>query len=613
MGVLLWAGMAFARTFGKGPYISEELPPVRPVTVPAFNASVPGEYSGMSLDEPWQFIQYLYDADTARQGYQQYLNAVPVQFGYVRATGIFLATIHTVFETTNGGRTWYNLDPFPPPDTQSSDWSVMRAPMYISGLAARPVQRPLIWSDTLLVSAYSSDADSASVRHLYYLGGYHLYPFRDLFTAVWITGIVVPDSVTAIVLAGLDGRLWENDLLQSRFAWREVNTIKAFIRTGRQDSLVPNQTWVSGCTSIGNNVIAVGSHHWISEDDGHTWHIRAAADSLFDTCVSFCDSLHGMVGGGTTSPTSHGWVHVTTNGGNTWSGRVLQGPVPVRAVEMVTPQIGFAAGGNYQQGVGRLWSTTDGGQTWSLDMQLGAEIRALKAVRVSNAYVNVFAAGVFPDFRGGMWRTQLYLPDSSRALLVTDPDTLDFGVQAAGLPDTLTTIIRNIGSQTDTIMGIAGTDNHFTTLWGSDTVAMPPGQEHPLQVVFMSDSGGTFTRDLTLQDVYSGRVEIFCTASVPLNTSPRSGAPVPQRPVLTVWPNPGNASFEIRYEVARESDLSLRVYDLNGRLVETLSETHVSPGEHMRIWNAADHASGIYFVRLDAEGGAVTRKVLLIK
>ncbi|HEY3295449.1 MAG TPA: T9SS type A sorting domain-containing protein [bacterium] len=610
---VLGAGPALARTFGNGPNVAFELPPLRPVSPVAYVAPRPGERAGSSLDEPWQFVQYLYDADTTSQNYAAYLNAVPVQFAFCRNTNGFLATLHTVFETSDCGRTWHNLDLHPQPSTIPSDWGVLRSPMYISGLAARPITRPGINLDTVLVSAYSATADTSNVRVIYYQGGHRLYPFRQLDTPVWLSGVLVPDSTTGLVFGGMTGRLWENDTLRFGNLWAEVNTSKTFQRAGREDSLTPEQTWVSGFTSIGNRLLAVGSHQWVSNDRGRHWRIRVAADSLFDTCISFADSLHGLAGGGMTTPTSHGWVHVTSDGGQTWSGRVLSTLVPVRAVEMVTPQIGFAAGGNYQAGTGRVWSTTDGGQTWVVELQLTAEIRALKAIRISNAYVDVLAAGVFSDFRGGIWRTQLYLPDSSRALLLADPDTLDFGIVAAGHTDTLAVTLTNAGSAMDTVTGVFGGDTLFTPIWQGIPVPLHPGQSMPLYVAFTSRSGGSFSRYLSVSNVASGRVEILCTASVPLGTSPQHDADLPSRPALTVWPNPGNATFEIRYDLVRAGNVSLRVYDLTGRLVETLTETHAAAGGHIHTWDAARHASGLYFVRLNADDQAVTRKVLLIK
>jgi photosystem II stability/assembly factor-like uncharacterized protein len=609
----LLVGSGQARTFGKGAFISHELPPVRLQTLPDFVVPVPGDRHHSSLDEGWQMMQILYDADTTWANYRQFLNAVPVQIGFPQAGDGFLATLHTVFETTDRGRTWRNLDPHPQPGPGFTEWLPMRSPMFISGLSARRTKRTQASADTVLISAYSSDADTSNVRLLYYSGAHHLFPFIQISTPVWLTGVMIPDTFSALAFGGLNGRLWRNDSLALSYNWNEQDPDKIFLRSGRADSLLPTQTWVAGTACAGSLAMAVGSHQWVSHDFGAHWHIRPASDSLFDYAVSFCDSLHGMTGAGTLAPTSQGWVHVTTDGGATWSGRVLETNYPIRAVLMVTPQVGYAAGGDYTHAHGDVWSTRDGGQTWTHDLVSAAEIRALACVRANSAYVNVIAAGVLPDFRGIVYRNQLYLPDTTAAALIAEPDTLDFGQVSPGAHDTLTVMLHNIGTVADTIIGITGISSGFAPLWSADSVGVAPGQQVPLRVVFSSSVQGAHSCYLQILNQRTGFMEVLCRADVSLAASPEESALLPGKPALTVWPNPGNASFEIRYELARAGNISLRIFDLNGRLVETLAKTQVMPGEHVQTWNAARHSSGIYFVRLDMEDSAVAKKILLIK
>ena len=47
--------------------------------------------------------------------------------------------------------------------------------------------------------------------------------------------------------------------------------------------------------------------------------------------------------------------------------------------------------------------------------------------------------------------------------------------------------------------------------------------------------------------------------------------------------------------------------------VAALAEGDFAPGEHRVVWNARDHAGGVYFCRLDADGCRETRKMLLVK
>ena len=84
-------------------------------------------------------------------------------------------------------------------------------------------------------------------------------------------------------------------------------------------------------------------------------------------------------------------------------------------------------------------------------------------------------------------------------------------------------------------------------------------------------------------------------------------------------PNPFNPTTTIRYDVPSSgSDLSLRIYDVGGRLVKTLVEGTQTAGEKSVTWNGRDDAgrpvaSGVYFYRLTAPNYTKTHKMVLMK
>jgi photosystem II stability/assembly factor-like uncharacterized protein len=98
------------------------------------------------------------------------------------------------------------------------------------------------------------------------------------------------------------------------------------------------------------------------------------------------------VGGGEIYPNVEGWIHRTTNGGKTWSGRVLDGPWPIRSILMLNATTGWAAGGNFYTGVGGVYFTTDGGKSWSTDLSTGAEMGSCAQRLVSGKH-QIWCAG----------------------------------------------------------------------------------------------------------------------------------------------------------------------------------------------------------------------------
>lgn len=82
---------------------------------------------------------------------------------------------------------------------------------------------------------------------------------------------------------------------------------------------------------------------------------------------------------------------------------------------------------------------------------------------------------------------------------------------------------------------------------------------------------------------------------------------------LETYPNPFNSTTEIRFDIPRSVHTSLRVYDVLGREVKTLLDDVVQSGTQTVLWNAEGMASGIYFVRLQAGGGVMTKKVAFVR
>lgn len=79
------------------------------------------------------------------------------------------------------------------------------------------------------------------------------------------------------------------------------------------------------------------------------------------------------------------------------------------------------------------------------------------------------------------------------------------------------------------------------------------------------------------------------------------------------YPNPFNPSTTIRYSVEAIHDSQLRIYDISGRLVESLVNESLEPGSYEFQWNAQFLASGLYFITLTSGNFSQTKKVLLLK
>jgi uncharacterized protein (DUF1501 family) len=79
------------------------------------------------------------------------------------------------------------------------------------------------------------------------------------------------------------------------------------------------------------------------------------------------------------------------------------------------------------------------------------------------------------------------------------------------------------------------------------------------------------------------------------------------------YPNPFNPNTIISFSLPQSAPVRLRVFDVNGRLIQTLVDRNLSSGNHEVIFNGSGLNSGMYFYTLETPNGSKTGKMTLIK
>ena len=79
------------------------------------------------------------------------------------------------------------------------------------------------------------------------------------------------------------------------------------------------------------------------------------------------------------------------------------------------------------------------------------------------------------------------------------------------------------------------------------------------------------------------------------------------------YPNPFNAVTTIQFSLPQKEIISIKVYDISGRELETIVHDIVMGGKHTFKWDAGDLSSGIYFIRMESRHFVDIKKVSLIK
>ena len=103
-----------------------------------------------------------------------------------------------------------------------------------------------------------------------------------------------------------------------------------------------------------------------------------------------------------------------------------------------------------------------------------------------------------------------------------------------------------------------------------------------------------------------------------LSSRPQVARPVWHFALGAAHPNPSMGTVTIEYTLAQQSPVSIRVYDVAGRLVKALVSGTGTPGPHDVTWNASNDdgrkvGAGVYFYRMEAGTWRSQRKLVFLE
>jgi hypothetical protein len=179
--------------------------------------------------------------------------------------------------------------------------------------------------------------------------------------------------------------------------------------------------------------------------------------------------------------------------------------------------------------------------------------------------------------------------------------------------------------------------SEFTTASGQDaSVQMPAVDDYlhqaadslnwPAGIKYDPDSTGVHIQSLGVHEHWdnaaskqysvnkgTGNGIELVKVSVPTSVA-KSNQAVPQDFMLYQnYPNPFNPSTAIKFYLSSDQKVSLKVFDIQGREIETLVNGNFSSGYHEVQWFTGGVSSGVYFCRLQAGTFTETRKMIFAK
>ncbi len=231
---------------------------------------------------------------------------------------------------------------------------------------------------------------------------------------------------------------------------------------------------------------------------------------------------------------------------------------------------------------GKVWRSFDGGITWT-SIPIGSGSGSVFELGVhpsGNIYAGTYLAGIFQSTNNGDSWNYVGFKDTVITALAINAE----GVILAGTP--LGLFYSNEGGKNWTPWN-AGITNASIRSIGIDSKGFG----------YVGTNGnGVFSTTSSITSVGQDMQIDLKTFSLAQN-----------------YPNPFNPSTTIRFALPTSAQVTLKIFDLLGREVETLVENKLNSGEYKVQWNPKGLVSGIYFYRLQANDFIETKKLILLK
>jgi hypothetical protein len=201
--------------------------------------------------------------------------------------------------------------------------------------------------------------------------------------------------------------------------------------------------------------------------------------------------------------------------------------------------------------------------------------------------------------------------------------------EAAGFPTTTGAFDTVFHGQSDAFfsqLDPTGSDLVYSTILGGRgwdrCSAIVLDRSGNAFLVGKTESGDFPTTSPALRSVHHGLEDVFITrfGAPQASTEPvAQSGPVPVSYALFQnYPNPFNANTVLRFDVPRNGQVTLKIFDTLGREVRTLTDRYLQAGSYTISWNGRNNggketASGVYFSKLEAGGFEDVVKMVMMK
>jgi photosystem II stability/assembly factor-like uncharacterized protein len=358
-----------------------------------------------------------------------------------------------------------------------------------------------------------------------------------------------------------------------------------------------------------------GGRMFLTTDDGANWTQISSADSDIDILSIVMLNSNILAG------TWNGF-YLSTDGGTTWNAVTPTGiPVDTAIWSIVMINTTLFAGTT-----GDIYKSLDNGNTWTeVNSGIPVDARITSIVASGDAiFAGSASNGVFITTNGGASWTKINsgLTDTHISQLVvlgtrlfavtlngvfiSDNNDTSWAADTSGLENVNCFVVVN-----DQLF--AGTDDNGVYLsvdggitWTSFNSGIPANTRVwsmavSSEGIFAGTSAGVWVTAPPTKVMVEGEISVPYTFTLKQN-----------------YPNPFNPCTEITFEIPENSIVHLTIFNILGKQVAEIAKGEFLPGVYSIEWNGSSLASGIYFLKMNAQSisgriYSAVKKLILMK
>lgn len=372
-----------------------------------------------------------------------------------------------------------------------------------------------------------------------------------------------------------------------------------------------------------------------STNSGNTWNqIRESFQDQAMIGAYFINDLEGWVCG------FNGVMLKTTNGGISWNRETLQTDKELREIFFID-SVGYCVGFsgtfmkyNFSQPTSNIQITSpNGGELWEIGStkQITWNSTEINYVNIEYSYNNGLSWNTvvlsYPNSNVYNWTVPNILSDNCLVRIGDYPSSYDVSDNSFSIvepvPVELTSFSSEVVGNDVTLHWTTATETNNSEFNVQRSVISGEGKNFEWLTLGIVNGNGTTTEPQIYSFVdenisagifqyrlkqidYNGAFEYSNSIEVEIN-------PPTKFSLEQNYPNPFNPSTTIQFNIAKDSYVSLKVYNINGEEISSLIEGYKQAGTYSLNFEPNNLPSGIYLYRIVTEDFSAVQKMTYLK